>query len=136
MSAGAETPKRVNIHHPPPAPPGEVATITGSSAGGEPPISRHGSLGAPSVLSAASSTHGTGGSSTHGGASSALQLSSANKRLYRAGENKWVTRDIASLDFLLGIPLAAEQEIVSTGWQLQLKRDDEELSLSSHNNNK
>lgn len=54
-----------------------------------------------------------------------------NKRLYRAGENKWVTRDIASLDFLLGIPLAAEKEIVTTGWQLQLQRDNDDDSSHS-----
>ena len=36
---------------------------------------------------------------------------------------KWVTRDIASLEFLLNIPLAAEREIVTTGYQLQIQRE-------------
>lgn len=61
---------------------------------------------------------------------------SATKRLYRAGENKWVTRDIASLDFLLGIPLAAEQDIVTTGWRLQLQREDEDDTSSHSSSNR
>jgi hypothetical protein len=32
---------------------------------------------------------------------------------------KWVTREIAALEFLLGIPLEAEQEIVRKGWMQQ-----------------
>lgn len=63
--------------------------------------------------------------------SSVSAINNNNKRLYRAGENKWVTRDIASLDFLLGIPLAAEKEIVTTGWQLQLQRDNDDDSSHS-----
>jgi hypothetical protein len=91
-------------------------------------------------LTAASSLHerrsighlnSAASSTTHGGTGTTGAQISA-KRLYRAGENKWVTRDIASLDFLLGIPLAAEQVIVATGWQLQLQRDDEDDS--SHSN--
>jgi len=103
----ADTPKRVNIHHTP-----DLATTT----------SRHGSM----ALS---------GTSTHGssaGAGTPFATASSAKRLYRSADNKWVTRDIASLDFLLGIPLAAEQDIVSTGWQLQCKKDDEEISQSSN----
>lgn len=48
------------------------------------------------------------------------------KRLYRTGEQKWVTREIASLDFLLGIPLAGEQDIVKNGFQMQLTKQDED----------
>jgi hypothetical protein len=58
----------------------------------------------------------------------------ANKRLYRilVGEQqKWVTREIASLDFLLGIPLAAEQEIVKNGWQMQRTKQEEERQSSN-----
>jgi hypothetical protein len=61
--------------------------------------------------------------------------------LYLTSDGKWVTRDIASLDFLWGIPLAAERDIVVTGWQLQLQRqlenqdddnDDSGTATSSH----
>jgi hypothetical protein len=65
-----------------------------------------------------------------------------NKRLYLTSDGKWVTRDIASLDFLWGIPLAAERDIVVTGWQLQMQRqlenqdddddDDTGTATSSH----
>jgi hypothetical protein len=47
---------------------------------------------------------------------------SGNKRIYRLADNKWVTRDIAALDFLLGIPLQREAEIVNNGWSLLKKQ--------------
>ncbi len=42
-------------------------------------------------------------------------------RLYKSdSRSKWVTREIAALEFLLGIPLEAEPDIVRSGWmQLQ-----------------
>ena len=43
------------------------------------------------------------------------------RKVYRKDGNKWVTREIAVLDFLLGIPLAAEEAIVQQGWALQQK---------------
>jgi hypothetical protein len=51
--------------------------------------------------------------------------------LFRAGE-KWVTRDIAALDFLLGVPLAAEPEIVAEGWQRQLQHERELTDDEDH----
>ena len=62
-------------------------------------------------------------------------FSSANKRLYRASggssipdgtRSKYVTRDIAALEFLLGIPLAAEASLVQTGWRLQQQQYEED----------
>ena len=35
------------------------------------------------------------------------------------GTTKWVTRDIAALDFLLGIPMERQGESVRTGWERQ-----------------
>lgn len=35
------------------------------------------------------------------------------------GATKWVTRDIAALDFLLGIPMQRQGESVRTGWERQ-----------------
>lgn len=37
----------------------------------------------------------------------------------QSGATKWVTRDIAALDFLLNIPMASQVEIVRTGWERQ-----------------
>lgn len=46
----------------------------------------------------------------------ATAVAPSAKRLYRLADNKWVTRDLAALDFLLGIPLQREAEIVHHGW--------------------
>ena len=45
-------------------------------------------------------------------------------RVYRSSiaNDKLTTRDIAALDFLLGIPLEAEESIVQHGWMLQQRR--------------
>jgi len=44
-------------------------------------------------------------------------------RVYRSClSDKLTTRDIAALDFLLGIPLEAEESIVQHGWMLQQRR--------------
>lgn len=41
-------------------------------------------------------------------------------RLYKSNSrSKWVTREIAALEFLLGIPLESEQDIVKKGWMQQ-----------------
>lgn len=41
-------------------------------------------------------------------------------RLYKSdSRSKWVTREIAALEFLLGVPLEAEQDIVRKGWMQQ-----------------
>lgn len=53
------------------------------------------------------------------------------KRLYRAEDNKWVTRDIAALGFLLGIPLEAERSIVENGWRMQQADDQEEAVIDT-----
>ena len=48
------------------------------------------------------------------------------RKVYRnKNGNKWVTREIAALDFLLGIPLAAEERIVNDGWFMQQKQEQE-----------
>lgn len=68
-----------------------------------------------------SSHHGSQtGTATHG----IVAVPSA-KRLYRAADNRSVTRDIAALDFLLGIPLEAEAEIIRAGWLLQQQQEEE-----------
>jgi len=44
----------------------------------------------------------------------------ARGRIYRtvvSGQTKWVTRDLAALDFLLGIPMEKESTLVHSGWQ-------------------
>jgi hypothetical protein len=45
------------------------------------------------------------------------------KRIYRLSDNKLVTRDIAALDFLLGIPLQQESDLVNAGWSLLQKQE-------------
>jgi hypothetical protein len=55
-----------------------------------------------------------------------VQSTSSAKRIYRTAGDKWVTRDIAALDFMLGIPLIAEAEIVHTGWLLQKRKHESE----------
>jgi Cyclin, N-terminal domain len=67
--------------------------------------------------------------SQHRTAAPNVSSSSSNKRWYRVSlqdGTKWVTRDMASLDFLLHIPFAAEPSIVQAGYQLQLLRDQDE----------
>ena len=47
---------------------------------------------------------------------------SSRLRIYKSSNSnnvKWVTREIAALDFLLGIPMEAEEEIVHRGWMQQ-----------------
>ena len=44
---------------------------------------------------------------------------STRLRVYKSIEAKWVTREIAALDFLLGIPMQEEQSIVHQGWLQQ-----------------
>jgi hypothetical protein len=56
---------------------------------------------------------------------------SSRGRFYRtiAAEGStptWVTRDIAALDFLLGIPMEAEPSIVRAGWKMQQQPDNNE----------
>jgi hypothetical protein len=100
--SNAATPKRVNT----------TTTATTISSSGHPP-------------NAATSQHNL----TAQHRSTAPNLSSSNKRWYRVSlqdGTKWVTRDMASLDFLLHIPFAAEPSIVQTGYQLQLQREEEE----------
>lgn len=53
----------------------------------------------------------------------ASAASTQARRLYRKDGNKIVTRDIAALDFLLGIPLAAEEKIVQQGLALEQKQE-------------
>ena len=52
-----------------------------------------------------------------------------------SGANKWVTRDIAALDFLLGIPLEAEAQIVHRGWLLQQKQHWDKQQHYDHTDN-
>jgi hypothetical protein len=40
-------------------------------------------------------------------------------RVYKSNTKTWVTREIAALDFLLGIPMQAERNIVYQGWMQQ-----------------
>jgi hypothetical protein len=57
------------------------------------------------------------------------------KRLYRVANNRWVTRDIAALDFLLNIPLAAEASIVQNGYLQQSKQQEDYESNSDDDDN-
>jgi Cyclin, N-terminal domain len=62
-------------------------------------------------------------SSTVGPAAASTTTSSSRVRVYRSSlTDKLTTRDIAALDFLLGIPLEAEESIVQLGWMLQQRR--------------
>ena len=94
-----------------------------SSPSMQPPTQPQSSKGSPSALHSS------------GAAPSALSAPSA-KRLYRS-HNKWVTRDIAALDFLLGIPLETEAEIVHTGYLQQQRQhhDDHHHGEGSENTN-
>jgi hypothetical protein len=67
-------------------------------------------------------------------ASSSMTTSSSAKRIYRTAGDKWVTRDIAALDFMLGIPLQAEAEIVHSGWLLQQQHESEDGGKGNNNN--
>ena len=64
--------------------------------------------------------HGGGSPLTHHVSSHGTAPSSSAKRLYRSEDGKWVTRDIAALDFLHSIPLEAERSIVQAGLQLKV----------------
>jgi hypothetical protein len=86
-------------------------------------INHHASLNMPVLLHSASNTM-------------------ASKKVYRAADattstSKWVTRDIAALDFLLNIPLQAEGEIVRAGYLLhqQQQRESQPSSYSYEENN-
>ena len=55
-------------------------------------------------------------------APTAASTGSSRLRIYKSSNSnnvKWVTREIAALDFLLGIPMQAEEEIVHQGWMQQ-----------------
>lgn len=56
-----------------------------------------------------------------GGAGTSTSVTANNRlRVYKSNSrSKWVTREIAALEFLLGVPLEAEREIVSKGWMQQ-----------------
>lgn len=58
--------------------------------------------------------------------SSMASAKESGKRVYRGSDNRFVTRDIAALDFLLGIPLAAEAQLVTDGWALQQRKVQDE----------
>lgn len=64
-----------------------------------------------------------------------MTSSSSAKRIYRTAGDKWVTRDIAALDFMLGIPLQAEAEIVHSGWLLQQQHESHDGGGGNNNNN-
>jgi hypothetical protein len=64
-----------------------------------------------------------------------MTTSSSAKRIYRTAGDKWVTRDIAALDFMLGIPLQAEAEIVHSGWLLQQQHESQDGGGGSSNIN-
>lgn len=51
-------------------------------------------------------------------------ITAGRGKVYRSerANDKLTTRDIAALDFLLGIPLEAEESIVQHGWMLQQRR--------------
>ena len=60
----------------------------------------------------------------------AAAVASSRGRLYRTivaegSTPTWVTRDIAALDFLLGIPMEAEHSIVRAGWMQQHPDNDD-----------
>lgn len=59
------------------------------------------------------------------------KVSTKASKLYRIANNKWVTRDLAALDFLLGIPLDEEASIVQSGWRQQIQREQDEYGHSS-----
>lgn len=63
-----------------------------------------------------------------GGITNALPKSTQARRLYRTATNKSlsVTREIAALDFLVGIPLEAEGKIVREGWVQERRLQREE----------
>lgn len=77
---------------------------------------------------------GMGGSSNHAKNSnmavSEVTTSTSTTAMNTSISSKFVTRDIAALDFLLGIPLAAEATIVREGWALncQLQQDQNDPS--------
>jgi hypothetical protein len=103
----------------------------------------HGNSRSPHAASmhgrSASGGVGTAGGTIPSGAStpvsSSITTSSSVKRIYRTAGDKWVTRDIAALDFMLGIPLQAEAEIVHSGWLLQQQHESEDGGGGGLNNN-
>jgi hypothetical protein len=110
-----------------------------SHAGAAVSRSAHGSARSLHSASMHNSRGGGGGgvswATSHGGTSSIpsaastpassqlMTTSSSAKRIYRTAGDKWVARDIAALDFMLGIPLQAEAEIVHSGWLLQQQHE-------------
>ncbi|CAB9498317.1 Cyclin [Seminavis robusta] len=76
-----------------------------------------------SAAVATSSNGSTPGTPTGLSSSTSTSISTNTKnrvRVYRSSlTDKLTTRDIAALDFLLGIPLEVEESIVQNGWMLQ-----------------
>jgi hypothetical protein len=63
-----------------------------------------------------------------------VNVASSRGRIYRTiaadgSTATWVTRDIAALDFLLGIPMEAEANIVRAGWMQQQPDNEEHTPL-------
>lgn len=54
--------------------------------------------------------------------------------MFRKSNAEWATREIAALDFLLGIPLEAEREIVRKGF-LEAEQQEESLLLDNNHRN-
>jgi hypothetical protein len=63
-------------------------------------------------------------------------LSSSRLRVYKSNNKAWVTREIAALDFLLGIPLQSERNIVHHGWRQQQGLDLLEQDEGSENSSR
>mmetsp|Transcript_9630 Transcript_9630/g.26633 ORF Transcript_9630/g.26633 Transcript_9630/m.26633 type:complete len:611 (-) Transcript_9630:2601-4433(-) len=66
-----------------------------------------------------------GNKPTSSTAPTTLPPPSQARKVYRFKSNKFVTREIAALDFLLGIPMAAEERIVHEGIYMQAKQEQE-----------
>jgi hypothetical protein len=106
----------------------------GSTSANPVPGTANGAL-APSAggtAAAAASAILTAAGAAAAAASAAAAAASAptGKRIYRLSDNKLVTRDIAALDFLLGIPLEQESDIVNAGWSLLQKQEHNDGSRS------
>ena len=92
------------------------------------------SLG-PSANASLASTASLTTASTSAPASN-LALSSSRLRIYKSNTKTWVTREIAALDFLLGIPMEAERDIVQHGWRQQQGLDLLEQDEGSDNSDR
>jgi Cyclin, N-terminal domain len=116
FSSSAATPARETN------PPIVIRSVTPglSNASGPPPAKTAAAL---AVTTAATTTPALTISAAPTTTSNAVIIP-PKQRLYRSAEthgnkNKWATREIAALGFLLGIPLEAEASIVKQGWLLQ-----------------